>query len=87
MLIQVFAVMDKKAGVFKTPFFLVHEADAVRGFQKAVMDEKSYLNDHPDEYDLYSLGMFDDINGKFVSKEIRFIVNGQSFKKVEVKNE
>ena len=68
MLLFIVSVKDRAADVFNRPFFVPHRNVAVRDFtdevNRSAVDNP--LNKHPDDFDLYFLGQFDDSNGAFV---------------------
>lgn len=63
MIHEVFSVYDKKAKAFITPFFLPTVGMAVRAFTDAVNQEGHAWNKHPEDYQLFKIGQFDDSNG------------------------
>lgn len=71
MLQYVVSVKDRAAEVFNRPFFVPHRNVAVRDFtdevNRAAADNQ--LNKHPDDFDLYILGTFDDNTGVFHMEE------------------
>lgn len=68
MLHFIVSVKDRAAEVFNRPFFVPHRNVAVRDFTDEVnrSADNNALNKHPDDFDLYLLGQFDDSNGTFV---------------------
>lgn len=72
MLQYVVSVKDRAAEVFNRPFFVPHRNVAVRDFTDEVNRAASdnQLNKHPDDFDLYLLGTFDDNTGIFTMEEI-----------------
>jgi hypothetical protein len=68
MLLYIVAVKDRAADVFNRPFFVPHRNVAVRDFTDEVnrASADNALNKHPDDFDLYLLGQFDDSNGAFI---------------------
>ena len=68
MLLFVCSIKDRAAEVFNRPFFVPHRNVAVRDFTDQVnrVDADNPLNKHPDDFDLYLLGQFDDSNGAFI---------------------
>lgn len=60
---QCYAVKDEKTGIFHTPFFVNHVAQAIRNFQINVNRPDSMLNIYPKEYGLYLLFHWDDESG------------------------
>jgi len=59
-----FAVKDKAADAFISPFFLPTDSMAIREFTYAAKDGTHKFCIHPHDYSLYKLGTFDDSNGK-----------------------
>lgn len=66
----VVSVQDRASGVFNRPFFVPHRNIAVRDFTDEVnrVAADNQLNKHPDDFDLYLLGQFDDNTGTFTSE-------------------
>ena len=82
------SVLDVKANAFATPFFVPNRGMAVRFFGDAVLDPNSGLSKHPEDYNLYQLGTYDDNSGKleslstpeFLAKALDFTTKGQTWK-------
>ena len=72
MLQFVVSVKDRAADVFNRPFFVPHRNVAVRDFTDEVNRSAADnpLNKHPDDFDLYILGTFDDNTGAFVMEDV-----------------
>jgi len=68
MLQYIVSVKDRAAEVFNRPFFVPHRNVAVRDFTDEInrASADNPLNKHPDDFDLYLLGQFDDSNGAFI---------------------
>ena len=68
MMLQVVAVKDRAADAFMRPFFVPTIGMAVRSFQDEVNRQSAdnAMFAHPEDYDLYSLGQFDEEAGTFV---------------------
>jgi len=68
MLQFIVCVKDRAAEVFNRPFFVPHRNVAVRDFTDEVnrVSPDNFLNKHPDDFDLYLLGQFDDSTGAFI---------------------
>jgi len=64
----VVSVKDRASDVFNRPFFVPHRNIAVRDFTDEVnrVAADNQLNKHPDDFDLYLLGTFDDSTGAFL---------------------
>nr|QJB19369.1 MAG: nonstructural protein [Microvirus sp.]QJB19622.1 MAG: nonstructural protein [Microvirus sp.] len=61
------SVFDRAASVYSAPFLVPHRNVAIRDFTDEVnrADQANPLNRHPDDYDLYLLCLFDDVQGNF----------------------
>lgn len=76
MLQFVVSVKDRAADVFNRPFFVPHRNVAVRDFTDEVNRSAADnpLNKHPDDFDLYVLGTFDDNTGVFVMEDTPLVL-------------
>lgn len=63
MKLIVLSVRDRISEVFAQPFYAPTVGAGSRGFADEVNRSDSQLRKHPDDYDLYSLGIFDDCTG------------------------
>lgn len=61
------AVRDRAADVFGQPIFAPSKGVAFRSFSDEInrSDPNNQMNKHPEDFDLYFLGMYDDNVGKF----------------------
>lgn len=71
------SVKDRAADIFNRPFCARSAAEAVRLFSDAVNDKESPFNAHPDDYDLYALGEFEEDNGNVTKQEVSVIIRGK----------
>lgn len=64
---KVMAIRDRAADVYGQPFFMATVAMGIRAFTDEVNrgDTNSNICKHPDDFDLYLLGDFDDGSGVF----------------------
>lgn len=67
---KIVSVMDRTAQVFGIPYFVMNVGSAVRSFgdevkRKGTEDRPNMLNQHPDDFDLYELGEYEDENATF----------------------
>lgn len=67
MICKAFALLDTKVGTFSVPFFVRHDAEAVRIAQGVASDPNTVPGRHPEDFLLMELGLFDDSTGKFES--------------------
>lgn len=65
---KIFSIYDSKAEAYLPPFFMHHEALAVRAFQDAVNQIGHSFNLHPADYTLFNIGAWDDSDCKIVSQ-------------------
>lgn len=77
------AVKDRAADVFGQPFFVAARQVAVRSFQDAVNNrhEPSDISKHPDDFDLYVLGLFDDASGSLQPAQLELVARGKDLVK------
>ena len=75
----VVSIKDRAAEVFNRPFFVPHRNVAIRDFTDEVnrVAGDNQLNKHPDDFDLYLLGEFDDSRGAFVNNEPQVLVRAK----------
>lgn len=57
------AVRDRQLDAFMRPFTAATIGQAVRAFSDEVNRQGSELNQHPEDYELYEIGQFDDDTG------------------------
>lgn len=64
---QILAVHDRAADTFGRPIFAAAIGQAIRSFQDEInrVADNNEMNRHPDDFDLYHLGTFDDTAGTF----------------------
>lgn len=67
MKLHAVSVLDLATESFGRPFFVQHPAQAVRSFQDEVNNPESEIAKHAEDYELHSLGTFDDVTGGFTN--------------------
>lgn len=60
------AVRDRAVDAFSRPFFVPTVGAAVRSFRDEVNKPDSPMYAHPEDYDLYEIGRFEDNTGELV---------------------
>ena len=67
MIMTVVSILDTAAGVYGRPAFVASQGVAVRQFQDEVnrASDDNQLYKHPDDFQLFVLGTFEDTVGKF----------------------
>ncbi len=77
MKMHMFTVYDLKAAAYITPFFLPTVAQAKRAFNDCVADTNHQFGLHPEDYDLYSLGTYDNESTQFnIFTEPKLVTSG-----------
>lgn len=69
MILSIYAIRDNKVGAFMQPFYMNTNAAAIRAFDDLVNDGKSGVNKHPEDYELYLLGVYDDNTGRITQDD------------------
>lgn len=67
MRLAVLAIRDRAANAFDRPMFFTSLGAALRAFGDEInrVDLNNNLNKHPEDFDLYHLGEYDDENASF----------------------
>lgn len=67
MKLKMFAIRDRATDSFGNPMFLISAGQALRSFTDEVnrADKDNQLYQHPDDFDLYSLGEYETNSGTF----------------------
>lgn len=65
-------IRDAKADIFGRPFFTQSAGVAIRSFSDEVSreDKDNTMYNHPEDYALYEVGLFDDQDGKIYPYDI-----------------
>lgn len=73
------AVKDRALDSFNAPFMQQTIAQGVRGFKDEINSdpERSNIAKHPDDYDLYHLGDYDEHEGKITPLQPALVVRGK----------
>jgi len=83
MISVIVSVRDTAAEAFGRPMYLQSLGVAIRSFTDEVNreDKDNQLFNHPDDFDLYELGVFDDSTGKYELRDNpSVIVRGKDVK-------
>lgn len=67
----VMVVRDRTAGMYQIPFFVPQKGVAARAFSDQINDpkENNQFYKHPDDFDLYYIGLYDDVSGRWVIED------------------
>lgn len=63
----VLSIFDRASGIYGRPVFVPAKGAGIRSFTDEInrADPQNEIYRHPDDYDLYDLGSFDDQSGAF----------------------
>ncbi|WNK14574.1 MAG: nonstructural protein [Microvirus sp.] len=79
---KIVIVRDIKANVYGQPFFVATLGGAIRAFgDECIKTDNNPFALHPEDYELYDFGEYDETTGKFNTKEPVQIALGSNFKK------
>lgn len=67
-MLNCYAIYDKKALSFATPFFAVNDEVAMRSFEDLVRDRRSLVSQHPEDFALHFVGRFETETGKLLPR-------------------
>lgn len=73
---NVYSVYDVKAGAYMRPFFTQTEGMATRAFIDEIANADSPLGKHPEDYSLYRVSEFDELEGRFIAQDPVLILTG-----------
>jgi len=81
MIYKIVAVRDRAIDAFGVPIFVANVGGAIRSFGDEIkrVDPNNQMNKHPEDYDLYSLGEYDDSTGEFNTKRPEMIAIGKDY--------
>jgi hypothetical protein len=82
MLLHIVSVKDTAAQAFGRPLFVPAVAVALRSFRDEVnrKDSADDLSRHPDDFELYEVGVFDDATGIIDVFEPRIVARAKDLK-------
>ena len=73
---QMYVIHDTASGVFDLPFCMRSEAEAIRAFTDACVSADGMIGKHPEHFQLFYVGAYDDNTGKIDSVAPRHVANG-----------
>lgn len=80
VLFNVYSIRDVKLGVYNTPFVQTHRAGAIRAFSDLVKDQQSTISRHPEDFQLFEIGTFDQDTGRLnPHDDSLFLANATDF--------
>lgn len=79
MKLTIVALKDRAADVYGKPLYVRSNAEAVRSLTDETRNPESAIHTHPEDYDLYLIGYFDEDTGEIKAPDegISLIVRAQ----------
>ena len=71
-----YSIYDKKSKFYSTPFQQVNDAVAIRQFTNLLADQSLEPSKNPEDYQLFTIGKFDDESGELTSMAPLEVVEG-----------
>lgn len=78
----IFSVRDSALDAFLQPFFAPSEGIAMRSFKDEVQREESAMFKHPQDYELWHIGFFDEDSGVIEPCAKRALARGADMKEM-----
>lgn len=69
MLIRLYSVYDRVAGLYADPFSSPNDATAARAFSLASSSPDNMLYASPQDYQLWYIGSLDNVSGELLSRD------------------
>lgn len=76
---KIYSIKDQAVEAFAQPFFVKAQGVAVRMFMDETNNEQSQINKHPEDFELWYLGEFDDETGQITQPQIERIARATDF--------
>lgn len=80
MIFQIVAIHDRALDAYQQPFIVRALGEAIRAFQDALNKQESPMHNHPDDYDLFHIGNYDDHTAQIESIKPQQIAIGKQLK-------
>lgn len=87
MILNYYSVKDLKSGEYGNVFASANNDTAKREYLTALQDERTMMNKYPNDFELYYVFAIDNVNGRIVDNNIKFVCNAVIVQKKEVKDE
>lgn len=69
MKLNIYSIYDTAAGLYSRPFFCQSDAEAIRMFADLSVDAEHPVGNHPEDYSLFRLGIYDDVKGSLGNED------------------
>ncbi len=79
-MIKLFTIKDTESNTTNHPFPMATKRDAVDALKQVVNDAKSTISNHPEDFQLYSLGEYDPRTMTILNWEPEYIISASELK-------
>lgn len=79
-MIKLYTVLDKQSKTTNQPFPMQTNRDAIEGLRQVVQDENTTISKHPDDFDLYYLGEYDEREMQFIISSPEKVISASELK-------
>lgn len=73
---MMFSIFDRASGAYDRPFVQRSENEAMRSFGDICMDDKHPIGQHPEDYTLYHVGIWNDNTAVIEPGDATKVMNG-----------
>lgn len=80
MIRSIYCIRDLKVG-YLTPMVDVNDQTAIRNFGVATQHQESMMFAHPEDFELYKIGEFDDENAVIITMDKVYLASALDFRK------
>lgn len=78
MIINAYAIRDKKALTYAPPYFQATDGLAVRVFGDLCNDRNTTVGRHPSDFSLFRVGAYNDASGMLIPIDPEFVIEALS---------
>ena len=76
---KIYVIKDNAVEAFGQPFFVKAQGMAVRMFMDESKNQESQINKHPEDFELWSIGEFDELTGHIIQNSIERVARAIDF--------
>ncbi len=76
MKLNIYTIFDTASGLYLRPLFAQSDGLAMRSFEDAAMNAETEVGQHPEDYSLNRIGIFDDTNGTLTNEPNSCLITG-----------
>lgn len=76
---MMYSILDSKSGIYNLPWSAPARGSALRTFADISNDPKTSIHAHPEDYNLFEIGTYDDLTGEMKPETHVALGNASSF--------